>query len=92
LPTGYLLLKALPFTEHLERFVEKYPRVYVVEQNRDGHMADLVRLELPAHAARVRSVRHYDGMPIDAMSVSGEILRQEGARAPAPVAVEGAVR
>ena len=79
--TGYLLLKALPFTEHLARFVKKYRRIYVVEQNRDGQMAELVRLELPAEAGRVRSVRHFTGMPVDARSVSEEILKQEGVRA-----------
>ncbi len=56
LPTGYLLLRALPFTEQLERFVKRYRRLYVVEQNRDGQMAELVRLEVPAEAGRVRSI------------------------------------
>ncbi len=91
--TGYLLLKALPFTEHLAKFVKRYRRVYVVEQNRDGQMADLVRLELPADATRVRSVRHCTGMPIDARFVSDEILKQEGASAPSARAVsQGASR
>ena len=80
--TAYLLLKALPFTEHLERFVRKYRRIYVVEQNRDGQMAGLVRLELPGEAGRVGSVRHYTGMPIDARFVSEEILNQERGASP----------
>ncbi len=82
LETGYVLLKALPFTEHLRRFAQKYPRLYVVEQNRDGQMAALVKLELGDLAPRVRSVRHFTGMPIDARFVSDEILRQEPAAAP----------
>jgi 2-oxoglutarate ferredoxin oxidoreductase subunit alpha len=82
LRTGYLLLKALPFTEHLARFVKKYRRIYVVEQNRDGQMCELVRLELPAEAARVRSVRHFTGMPVDARFVTEEIQKQEGAAQP----------
>ena len=76
--SGYLLLKALPFTTHLAAFLERYPRVYVVEQNREGQMAELVRAERPDAAGRVRSVRHYTGMPIDARSVTDEVLRQEG--------------
>lgn len=82
--TGYLLLKALPFTEHLERFVKRYRRIYVVEQNRDGQMAELVRHELPAEAGRVGSVRHYTGMPVDARFVSEEILSQERGASPSP--------
>ncbi len=89
-PTGYLRLKALPFTPHLAAFLVKYRRVYVVEQNRDGQMADLVRVERPGEAAKVRSVRHYDGLPIDAKFVSREVLRQEQ-RQPAAVA-EGVAR
>ena len=77
IPTGYLLLKALPFTPHLKRFVERYRRIYVVEQNRDGQMADLVRLESPEQAVRIRSVRHYTGLPIDARSVVEGVLQQE---------------
>jgi 2-oxoglutarate ferredoxin oxidoreductase subunit alpha len=89
-PTSYLLLKALPFTEDLRRFVAAHRRIYVVEQNRDGQMADLVRLELPERATRVRSVRHYTGMPIPASFVTREILAQErGAASPVE---EGAVR
>lgn len=76
--TGYLLLKALPFTHEVRRFIEKYRRIYVVEQNRDGQMAELVRLELPSEAGKVRSVRHYHGLPVDARSLTDEILEQEG--------------
>jgi len=91
--TGYLLLRALPFTEHLERFVRKYARVYVVEQNRDGQMAGLIRLDLGDLATRVRSVRHFTGMPIDARFVTDAVLNGEGRPLPAAKAVvEGAAR
>ncbi len=81
IPTGYLLLKALPFTDDLKRFAQKYARLYVVEQNRDGQVADLVRLEIGDLAPRVRSVRHFNGMPVDARSVTDPILAAEGAGA-----------
>jgi 2-oxoglutarate ferredoxin oxidoreductase subunit alpha len=91
--TGYLLLKALPFSADVKRFVQRYRRVYVVEQNRDGQMADLLRLEMGAEAQRVRSVRYYSGLPIDARSVTEEILRQEGAVAASrPVAPTSGAR
>ncbi len=82
IPTGYLLLRALPFTPEFAAFVARYPRLYVVEQNRDGQMAQIVRLETGFDSERVRSVRHYDGLPIDAHTITDEILRQEGRRAP----------
>jgi 2-oxoglutarate ferredoxin oxidoreductase subunit alpha len=83
LPTGYLLLKALPLSKEVEAFVRRYDRVYVVEQTRDGQMADIIRLEMPALAERICSVRHYDGLPINARHVSDAILELEG-RPPTP--------
>jgi len=86
-PTGYLLLKALPFSPEVAEFARAYQRLYVVEQNRDGQMAQIVLLETGLGPDRIRSVRHYDGLPIDAHSVADEILRQEG-RGAVPVEPE----
>jgi 2-oxoglutarate/2-oxoacid ferredoxin oxidoreductase subunit alpha len=76
---AYLRLRAYPFTEELGSFIDRYKRVYVVEQNRDAQMLGLMRLELDApRIAKLRSVLHYNGLPIDARSISDEILAQEG--------------
>jgi 2-oxoglutarate ferredoxin oxidoreductase subunit alpha len=80
--TRYLRLRALPFTKDLEGFVRSCERVYVVEQNRDGQMAKLIRLELAEEAelsAKIRSVLHYTGIPLDARFVTDEILAAEKA-------------
>ena len=80
LPTSYLRLRAYPFTRAVEEFVRQYDRVYVVGQNRDGQMLSLLRMDLdPALATRLHSVRHYNGLPIDARSITDEITRQEKA-------------
>jgi 2-oxoglutarate ferredoxin oxidoreductase subunit alpha len=77
--TAYLRLRAYPFTSELAAFVERYPRTYVVEQNRDAQMLALMRLDLtPAQTAKLRSVLHYNGLPIDARSITEEILILEG--------------
>ena len=82
LRAGYLRLRAYPFTPDLAAFIDRYERVYVVEQNRDAQMLALMRLELTAaQIAKLRSVRHYNGLPIDARSVTDEILVQEGLKA-----------
>jgi 2-oxoglutarate ferredoxin oxidoreductase subunit alpha len=76
--TSYLRLRAYPFTPALDDFIRRHDRVYVVEQNRDGQMLSLMRMESdPALATRLRSVRHYSGLPIDARSVTDDILAQE---------------
>jgi 2-oxoglutarate ferredoxin oxidoreductase subunit alpha len=79
LDTDYLRLRAYPFSSELDTFVERHDRVYVVEQNRDAQLAALVRLHLSAELGpRVRSVAHVHGLPLDARSVTGEILALEG--------------
>jgi len=79
LETDYLRLRAYPFAKSVAEFIERHERVYVVEQNRDAQMFDLLRLDLtPAHIAKMRSVRHYNGLPIDARTVTDEIISQEG--------------
>ena len=77
--TGYLRLRAYPFTDELTAFIERYKRIYVVEQNRDAQMLGLMRLEMSVEQiARLRSVLHYNGLPIDARSITDEVLIQEG--------------
>lgn len=77
--TSYLRLRAYPFPPDLVEFIDRHDRVYVVEQNRDAQMAALMRLELtPDRIAKLRSVLHYNGLPIDARSVTEDVLAQEG--------------
>jgi 2-oxoglutarate ferredoxin oxidoreductase subunit alpha len=77
-PTSYLRVRALPFHASVAEFVRHHPRVYVVEQNRDAQMAAYVRAEVPERAAHIRSVLHYDGLPLDAASVTTGVLAHEG--------------
>jgi 2-oxoglutarate/2-oxoacid ferredoxin oxidoreductase subunit alpha len=74
---GYLRIRALPLSHRVAEFAQGHQRVYVVEQNRDGQMADLVKLEMKEGANRVRKVTHYKGIPIDARFVSDEVARAE---------------
>jgi 2-oxoglutarate ferredoxin oxidoreductase subunit alpha len=67
--TDYLRLRALPIGDEVAAFVAGHDRVYVVDQNRDGQMYDVLRLELGNDAGKLRSIRHYDGFPIDAETV-----------------------
>lgn len=69
IPLDYLRLRALPLTAEVSEFVAAHERVYVVDQNRDGQMYDLLRLEVGADASKLRSIRHYDGFPLDAETV-----------------------
>ena len=79
LETDYLRIRAYPFTREIHEFVAAHDRIYVIEQNRDAQMLSLLKLDLPPEdAVKLRSVRHYNGLPIDARSVTDELVMQEG--------------
>jgi 2-oxoglutarate ferredoxin oxidoreductase subunit alpha len=79
LEADYLRVRAWPFAAAVRDFVAGHDRVYVVEQDRDAQLLALLRLDLePALAGRLRSVAHLTGLPLDARSVTDEILAQEG--------------
>src|SRR5215467_5443224 len=75
----YLRLRGYPFTHALEDFIRRHDRIYVVDQNRDAQLLSLMRLEFDAElVAKLRSVRYYGGLPLDARTVTDEIVKQEG--------------
>ncbi|HUO28363.1 MAG TPA: 2-oxoacid:acceptor oxidoreductase subunit alpha [Bryobacteraceae bacterium] len=79
IPASYLRLRAYPFTTELTEFIERHERVYVVDQNRDAQMLSLMRMEMtPEQIAKLRSIRYYGGLPIDARTITDEVVRQEG--------------
>ncbi len=77
LPTDYLRIKAVPFHDEVKDFLANHPRVYVVEANRDGQMAILLRTDFPEYATRVREAALSDGMPLTAKWVQQAIQAQE---------------
>jgi 2-oxoglutarate ferredoxin oxidoreductase subunit alpha len=78
--TDYLRVRAYPFTQEVDEFVARHETVYVVEQNRDGQLLNLLKIDLdPAYATKLHSITHYNGLPIDARSVTKAIASHEGA-------------
>ena len=77
--TSYMRPRGYPFNDELVKFIRRHDRVYVVDQNRDAQLLALMRLELdPDDLARLRSIRYYGGLPLDARTVTDELVRQEG--------------
>jgi 2-oxoglutarate ferredoxin oxidoreductase subunit alpha len=78
LETDYMRLRAFPFSREVHAFVAAHTRVYVIEQNRDAQMLSLLKLDLPAaEITKLRSVIHFDGLPLDARSVTDKLVLQE---------------
>jgi 2-oxoglutarate ferredoxin oxidoreductase subunit alpha len=76
--TSYLRLRAYPFSPDVFDFIDTFDRVYVIEQNRDAQMLSLLKMECDVEQfAKLRSILHYVGLPIDGRSVTTELVKQE---------------
>jgi 2-oxoglutarate ferredoxin oxidoreductase subunit alpha len=76
-PTDYLRLRAVPFTEDTAEFVRKHERIYVIEMNHDGQMKQLLQLEYPEKATNLRSLVKNDGIPLTAKWITEAVLSEE---------------
>jgi len=68
-----LRLKGFPFADEVFDFISAHERVFVVEQNRDGQLRTLLVNEGGVDPAKLVPVKHYDGTPITARFISGQI-------------------
>jgi 2-oxoglutarate ferredoxin oxidoreductase subunit alpha len=74
---NYMRVRALPLSPEVATFVQRHDQVYVVEQNRDGQLYGILRTELPTHLiGRLESIRHYNGVPIDARAIIDPLIQQ----------------
>ncbi len=85
-----LRLRAFPFSEAVASFIAAHPTVYVVEQNRDAQMRQLLVNELEIDPARLIPVLHFDGTPITARFITRAITEHAQACAPTAVAATAA--
>jgi len=68
-----LRVRGFPFAEEVYEFVAAHERVFVVEQNRDAQLRTLLMNEGEIDPAKLVPVLHYDGTPITARYIAGEI-------------------
>jgi 2-oxoglutarate ferredoxin oxidoreductase subunit alpha len=72
-------IRAYPFAHEIHDFVASHERIYVVEQNRDAQLESLLKLDLPAdQVTKLRSILHYNGLPLDARTITEEFATKEG--------------
>lgn len=75
LKSSMMRIRAVPFNKTVEKFIQKYEQVIVVEMNRDGQLYQLLCADFPALAPKLRSVAYQDGMPASAKWVREGILK-----------------
>ncbi|MES2294134.1 MAG: 2-oxoacid:acceptor oxidoreductase subunit alpha [Pseudomonadota bacterium] len=66
-------LRAFPFSEAVNDFINAHDQVFLVEQNRDAQMRMLLVNECGIDPARFISILHYDGTPITARYIISAI-------------------
>ncbi|MDZ7789904.1 MAG: 2-oxoacid:acceptor oxidoreductase subunit alpha [Xanthomonadales bacterium] len=69
----YLRLRAFPFDEEVQRFLDDHKTIFVVEQNRDAQMRSLLMLETEVERGKLVSILHYNGLPIPSDVVTERI-------------------
>jgi len=67
--TNYLRVLAFPFNQQVQDFLDQHDRVYVVEQNRDAQLRNLLLLETEVERGKLVPVLHYNGLPLNAAVV-----------------------
>jgi 2-oxoglutarate ferredoxin oxidoreductase subunit alpha len=77
-------LRAFPFPASVKEFIATHDHVFVVEQNRDAQMRQLLVNELDIDPGWLIPVLHYDGTPITARFITQSITKHVHALAVAP--------
>lgn len=62
-------IRAFPFNDEVQNFIDDHEKIYVIEQNRDAQCRSLLILELGINPAKLESILNYDGMPITADTI-----------------------
>ena len=83
-----LRVRGFPFADAVFDFIAEHDEVFVVEQNRDGQLRSLIINEGGVDPAKLVAVLHYDGAPITARFITGEIAARMDAATPAVEAAE----
>ena len=67
-------VRAFPFNQEVEDFIDQHERVFVIEQNRDAQLRTLLMAEFELGPDKLKSVLCFDGTPISARNIRKQIL------------------
>jgi 2-oxoglutarate ferredoxin oxidoreductase subunit alpha len=73
---NYCRVRAFPCSDAVKEFIGKHEVVYVVEQNRDAQFRSLLILDSGADPAKLVSLLHYNGMPLNAGFVVDKVREE----------------
>ena len=70
----YMRVRGFPFGAEVEQFLEAHQTNFIVEQNRDAQLRSLLTLETGVAKSRMRSILHYNGLPLAASYVIDGVM------------------
>lgn len=73
----YLRIRGIPFSKDVWDFIYDHRLTYVVEVNRDGQLSQLLTMDFPDVAYKLRKVAHMDGLPLPAKWIKKQIQKNE---------------
>ncbi len=73
LATSYLRLRALPISDTVRDFIDRYRTICVIEANGDGQLHSILTTEEPRQALKLKSIAKCDGLPLSARFIVEEI-------------------
>jgi 2-oxoglutarate ferredoxin oxidoreductase subunit alpha len=74
----YMRILSYPFTQEVEDFIKSCDRVFVVEQNRDAQLKQLIEIDIRGYQNKLFSVLYYGGFPISADFIERELNKALG--------------
>lgn len=75
--TNYLRVRALPMADSVTEFINNHDRVYVVENNFDGQLHQIISMEHAQDITHVVSLALGDGLPMTARWIVDQITTKE---------------
>ena len=76
--TDYLRVRALPVASAVGEFIHSHKSIFVIENNFDGQLNQLLRIESPEDISHVRSLALGDGLPMTPSWIYENLKEQEG--------------
>lgn len=75
--TEYLRIRALPIHSKVREFIRSHHRLYVIENNRDAQMWQILVQTMPEFAHKLYKVAHGDGLALTARWIHTQIAKFE---------------
>ncbi len=76
--TNYLRVRSLPMGKRVTDFIHKHEIIYVIENNFDGQLCQIIHIDHPEDISHVKAMPLGDGLPMTARWIFESILSKEG--------------